>query len=294
MPAGRLRCAVSLLSAVTPPCADLQQELAVLGELEDLAVAVAVAGQPDVVAGIDGDAVLAAAGTAVAVPPPLRLAGLALRERRVEPSPVEPFVGAVLRRTAPSGDVAAGRAEFEDRRRRRVAVERRVVLFERVRAMEHPDIAVGIRGRPADAAEQRVCRHGRKIGVDFEYRENGGAARLLVLRGGVPLEDRGAQKAHDRDRPQPDARQALPRHHGYPPSNAHCCVLAYHGSRIPQFRCGSQVSCGRRRCGRLCYPWPSICIPTRGRSAFRPEADLRSGRRPMRKGCKTHRFYGEP
>src|SRR5437870_6636563 len=47
--------------------ADLQQKLSVLAEFEDLAVAVPIAGEPDIVLRINGDAVLAAARTTIAI-----------------------------------------------------------------------------------------------------------------------------------------------------------------------------------------------------------------------------------
>src|SRR5262245_43176341 len=115
--------------------ADLQQKLAVLGEFQDLPVAVAVARQPDIILVVDRDAVLAAAGTPIAVAAPLGGAGLALDMRREQSAAIEPFVLAALGRAAPSLNVTAGRAELQHRWRRDVAIEGGVVLFERVRAM---------------------------------------------------------------------------------------------------------------------------------------------------------------
>src|SRR5205085_1041855 len=114
--------------------ADLQQELSVLGEFQDLPVAVAVAGQPDVVLVIDSDAMLAAAGTSIAIAAPLGRAGLALHVCRKQSPAIEPIV-LPLRRAAPTLEVTAGCAELQDRRRRQVTIQRRVIFFERVRAM---------------------------------------------------------------------------------------------------------------------------------------------------------------
>jgi hypothetical protein len=85
--------------------ADLQQELAVFGELEDLSVAGTVARQPDIVLVVDGNAVLAASRTTVAIGPVLLRARGAFRERRKETAAIEPFVASVTRRPAPSLDV---------------------------------------------------------------------------------------------------------------------------------------------------------------------------------------------
>src|SRR5207302_6350795 len=84
--------------------ADLQQKLSVLGEFQDLPVAIAVAGQPDVVLVINSDAMLAAAGTSIAIAPPLGRAGLALHVCRKQSAAIEPIVLA-LRRAAPALEV---------------------------------------------------------------------------------------------------------------------------------------------------------------------------------------------
>src|SRR4051794_15102624 len=84
---------------------DLQQKLAVFGELEDLPVAGAVAGQPHVVLGVDRDAVLAASGTSITVGPVLLRARSAFRKGGKETAAIEPLIASVIGRTAPSLDV---------------------------------------------------------------------------------------------------------------------------------------------------------------------------------------------
>jgi hypothetical protein len=58
---------------------DLQKELSVLGELEDLAVPVPIAGKPDVVFIVNRNAMLSASGTTVSIGPPLLRARGAFR-----------------------------------------------------------------------------------------------------------------------------------------------------------------------------------------------------------------------
>ena len=72
--------------------ADLQQKLSIFGEFQDLPVAITVARQPDAVIGVDRYAVLAAAGTSIAIQAPLGRAGGALGERRMQSSAIKPFV----------------------------------------------------------------------------------------------------------------------------------------------------------------------------------------------------------
>src|SRR5258705_10929285 len=122
--------------------ANLQQELAVSGELQDLPVAGAVAGEPHVVLRVDRDPVLAASWTSVTVGPVFFGARRAFGECGKETAAIEPFVPAVARRPAPSLDVCARLAEFHDGRTRCVAVLGRVAFLERVRPVEHPDVAV--------------------------------------------------------------------------------------------------------------------------------------------------------
>src|SRR2546426_8862896 len=199
----QVRCVVAVDGHAT--LADLEQKLSVPGELEDLAVAVAVTGEPDIVPGVNGDAVLAAPGTSITIQAPFRRAGLALRERRVQSSSIEPLVLAPFARAAPSLDVPAVRAEFDNGRSRYVSILRGVAFLERVRAVKHPDIAVGIRGCSADTTQQPVVRHGGEFGVYFENRQD----RVCALRDGGP---KPAEKGHECDRRQACAREDLLSH----------------------------------------------------------------------------------
>src|SRR5215831_18188239 len=75
----QVRCVVAVDAHAST--ADLQQKLSVLAELEDLTVAIAVTGEPDIVLCVNGDAVLATPGTSISIQSPFGRAGLALRER---------------------------------------------------------------------------------------------------------------------------------------------------------------------------------------------------------------------
>src|SRR5262249_19529693 len=108
----QMRCVVAVDGHAA--AADLQQKLSVLGELENLAVTVAVASEPDVVPGVNSDAVLSTAGTAIPIQAPFGCAGLAFRERRLQSSTIEPFVRASFDGPTPSLDVLAARAEFDN------------------------------------------------------------------------------------------------------------------------------------------------------------------------------------
>ena len=198
MPAGRLSCDRVVAVGGRAALADLQQELAVLAELQDLPVAVAVASQPDVILVVDGDPMLAAAGTSIAIEAPFGLAGLALHVRGVQPATIEPFVLA-FGGAAPSQDVAASRAELQDGRRRLVAILRRVAFFQRVRAMKHPDIAVGIRGRATDAPQQHMGRAWWGNWSPLRRPAGPDPRPALVLRGGGSLEPRPAGTGHECD-----------------------------------------------------------------------------------------------
>src|SRR5262249_51279572 len=111
-----MRCVVAVNTYAA--AADLQEKLPILGELEDLTVAVAVTGEPDIVLDVNGDAMLATAGTPVAIQAPFGCAGLALGERRMQSSAIKPFVPAALIRAAPSLDVFTVGAELDDWRSR--------------------------------------------------------------------------------------------------------------------------------------------------------------------------------
>src|SRR5206468_9718903 len=91
----QVRCVIAIDSHAALP--DLQQKLSVFGELEDLTIAVAVTGEPDVVLRINGDAVLATAGTSIAIQAPFGRAGRTLREGRMQSSAIKPFVLAPFR-----------------------------------------------------------------------------------------------------------------------------------------------------------------------------------------------------
>jgi hypothetical protein len=65
--------------------------------------------------------------------------------------------------------------------------------------MKHPDVAVGIRGRATDAAQQHAVRHGGEVGVYLEDGQDRACTRLLVLRGGGSLEPRPAGTGHESD-----------------------------------------------------------------------------------------------
>src|SRR5262249_32878790 len=195
--------------------ADLQQKLAVLGEFQDLSVAVAVARQPDIILVVDSNAVLAAPGTPVAVAAPLGRAGRALDMRREQSAAIEPVVLAALGRTAPALDVTAGRAELQNGWGRHIAIERGVIFLKRVRAVEHPDIAMGICGRSAHAAQQHPVRHGGKTGIHVENRQD--RTRSLILRSGYllkPAQTSGPCEGHQRvttkKSPSPNRPPPLP------------------------------------------------------------------------------------
>src|SRR5258706_3055239 len=115
--AAELRAAVAAFRLAGAP--DLQQELALLRELEDLVVLVAVARDPDVAFRVDHDAVLA----------------------------LRPFVAGA--RAAPAAQVLAARVELGHRRQRLAAAVRHrlarlvdLVGEQRRGAVHHPDVAV--------------------------------------------------------------------------------------------------------------------------------------------------------
>src|SRR5204862_1430972 len=103
---------------------------------------------------VDRDAVLTAAGTPITVGPVFVRARRAFGERRKETAAIEPFVPAVVRRPAPSLEGLARLAEFHDGRTRCVAVLGRVAFLERVRPVEHPDVAVGVGRASTDDADE--------------------------------------------------------------------------------------------------------------------------------------------
>src|SRR5204862_6235720 len=123
---------------------DLQQELSIPGELEYLASPVSIAGQPDVVFVVNRDAMLAAPGTPVAIGPLLIRARGAFCIGGMQPSTVRPLVFAGLGRPTPALNVVALLIELNDRRRGLVPVVHRVPILDRMRALEHPNVSVGI------------------------------------------------------------------------------------------------------------------------------------------------------
>jgi len=81
-----------------------------------------------------------------------------------------------------------------------------------MRAMKHPDIAVGIRGSSPDTTQQQMVRHRGEMRVHFENRQDGFRIRPLVLRDGGSLELRPAEKGHQCDSRQRCAREDVPFH----------------------------------------------------------------------------------
>src|SRR6185436_15285851 len=143
--------------------ADLQDELAVLGELQDVRVWAAVAADPDVPLVVDEDPV-------VAVGPLVALAG-----------------------AAPVPQQVARLVELEDRRGARAAqlrgllLDPLLVVGERRRATMHdPDVIVGIDKDADRLSEHPVIRHRlRPERIDFEPRR---LDRGLALRVGRSVE----------------------------------------------------------------------------------------------------------
>ena len=131
-----------------PLLADLQHELAVHGELEQLPVLLAVAGEPDEIVVVDEDTVLA-------------LGPLVARAR-----------------AAPVTDQVAGLVEQQHRRRGdaapglgRILLGGALARRERARPMHHPDAVIFVGGEAGDLSEDPVVRQG--LGperVDLELR----------------------------------------------------------------------------------------------------------------------------
>src|SRR6267378_5949804 len=136
--------------------AQLHQELPLLGELEDLGVAFAVAAQPHVALVIDVD-------------------------------PVRPFRPLVARsRTAPGPHQVAGLIEHQYGRGGTAALGDGRILFEPLfvdvqpsrAAMDHPDMVLLVDPHPDGPAEQPVIRQGlRPQRVHFEHRRLDGGSR---------------------------------------------------------------------------------------------------------------------
>ena len=143
------RVAVGLVDRL----ADLQHEFAVHGELEQLAVGLVVAGEPDEIIVVDIDAVLA----------------------------LGPIVA--LARTAPMADEIAGLIEDEHRRRRhatlglrRILLGGAIALGQRARTLHHPDVIEAIDPDAGDLPEDPVV--GQRLGPERVDHELGNAADL--------------------------------------------------------------------------------------------------------------------
>jgi hypothetical protein len=137
-----------------PALAELFDEFAVGGELQHHAVALAVAGEPDEAFIVDQD-------------------GVFLQR---------PVVALIVTRPAPRLDQIAGLIEHQHRRRRHAALrarrrQRRALLIvgERARPLEYPDIVLGIDRHAADLAEDPIVRQRfRPIRIDAEGGALGG------------------------------------------------------------------------------------------------------------------------
>jgi hypothetical protein len=148
--AGEPSRSVELLSLPWPLLADLQDELAVHCELEELAVDLVVACEPDEVVVVDEDAMLAFG-------PLIALAG-----------------------AAPMANQVAGLVKDEDRRRSDAAFAGRWVLLggalargQRVRPMHQPDAIVGVGRKAGDLAENPVVgKRLRPERIDLELRRS--------------------------------------------------------------------------------------------------------------------------
>ena len=164
---------------------DLQQELALLRELEHLRVLIAVAADPDVALVVDRDAVI--------------------RGR-----PLVAFT-----RSAPVADEIAFRIELEHGRRagaalagRRIQLEALLVVAERRRsAMDDPDV-IALIDRHADRRSEDPMI-GQRLGperIDFEVRR---LNRVAALPRQLPRDEHACRGEHDQDEDKPAIRQHL-------------------------------------------------------------------------------------
>ena len=158
--ATRQKFSRSLLPAFLPHVAHLHQELAVLGELQDLGVFLAVAADPHVAFVVDVDAVIR----------------------------FRPLVA--LPRSAPVPDQVARLIELKDRRGRTAALgdgrlefEPSFVVVQPARAaMNDPDVVLLIDPHADGPAEQPVIRQRlRPQRIDFEHRRLDGASLRVRL-----------------------------------------------------------------------------------------------------------------
>src|SRR6516165_5306941 len=154
-------CGVGIALALVA-VADLHDELAVLGELQELIVGyrlearqavgrAAVAADPDEALVVDMNAVLA----------------------------LRPFVAGAV--AAPGLDVVAGLVEHHDGWR----CHREVGVLEGARTVQEPDIVLRVDRKARRVAELPFGRHLRPGGIDLEHRQ---ASWRLRLRGGPPYE----------------------------------------------------------------------------------------------------------
>ena len=133
--------------------ADFGDELAVGGELQHHHVGLAVAGQPNEALVVDEDAVFVG----------------------------RPVIAEIIARAAPRLHHLAGLIEHQHRRRRHTAfrarrIKRRafLVVGQRARPLEYPDIVRGVDGNAADLAENPIVRQRfRPVGIDAECRALG-------------------------------------------------------------------------------------------------------------------------
>ena len=157
-----------------PRLADLQDELAVHGELEELAVLLAVAGKPDEIVVVDEDAVLAL-GPLIALP-----------------------------RSAPVAEQVAGLVEHQHRRSgnaafrfRRILLGRAFARRQRSRSMHDPDAIILVGGDAGDLPEQPVVR--QRLGperIDLELRHAWRRSGPARKRRRTPSRRQGDARSH--------------------------------------------------------------------------------------------------
>ena len=158
MSAGEPSRSVELLSWPLAGLADLQHELAVHGELEELAILLAIAGEPDEIIVVDVDAVLdfrplvALAGAAPALE---QVAGLTSNTRTG---------GAAAQHLDTGGFCSAARSRAR----------------QRARPLDHPDAIEPVDGDAGDLAEQPVV--GQRLRPERIDLELGQARRYPVPR----------------------------------------------------------------------------------------------------------------
>ena len=172
---GRLAEVREVVAALALPVpADLQQELAVAGELQDVGVVAAAAAEPDVVQVVDEDAVLR-------VGPLVALAG---------PAPRVHHVAGLVE----LDDRGGGTAALGERRR---GVGAPFLLVEAARTVDDPDVIAGVHRDPHHVAQRPVVgQRLRPGGVELERR-----------RVGLPLLSSGRQHCRPRQSAADDGRR---------------------------------------------------------------------------------------